>query len=197
METPVDYYEVLQISRHADEETIHRVYRMMAARYHPDNPKSGDTERFLAMRKAYEVLSDPARRAQYDRTHRPADEDALPIFELEDFTDGLEGEVNRRLGILSVLYHRRRINGSKPGISLLDLERRMALPREYLDFALWYLQSKGFVLAEQNSDFTVTVKGVDYLESVSTRNTLAKQLVSPQVTQNSETHGEPTIRRAA
>src|ERR1022692_4577352 len=135
MSTPVNHYEELQISRNADEETIHRVYRMMAVRFHPDNAKSGDLERFLRLQEAYETLSDPARRAQYDRTHLTPEEEALPIFELDDFTDDLRGEVNRRLGVLSVLYHRRRINGDKPGISMLDLERRMALPREYLDFA--------------------------------------------------------------
>src|SRR5690349_7912822 len=43
---PTDYYEILQISRHADAETIHRVYRIMASRFHPDNPKTGDVEKF-------------------------------------------------------------------------------------------------------------------------------------------------------
>ena len=36
-----NYYEILQISRNADQETIHRVFRIMAGRFHPDNPKSG------------------------------------------------------------------------------------------------------------------------------------------------------------
>jgi hypothetical protein len=38
----LDYYEVLQLSPKADLETIHRVYRIMAARFHPDNPESRD-----------------------------------------------------------------------------------------------------------------------------------------------------------
>ena len=54
-----DYYEVLQISRNADPETIHRVYRIMVARFHPDNPRTGDPERFRLLRRAYHVLSDP------------------------------------------------------------------------------------------------------------------------------------------
>src|ERR1019366_4999844 len=57
MQSEADYYEVLQISRHADLETIHRVYRIMAARFHPDNPRTGDTDTFLLLKNAYEVLA--------------------------------------------------------------------------------------------------------------------------------------------
>ncbi len=38
-----DYYEVLELSPAAETETIHRVYRLLAARYHPDNAQTGDT----------------------------------------------------------------------------------------------------------------------------------------------------------
>ena len=41
---PPDYYEFLQISPNAEPETIHRVYRFLAGRYHPDNPDTGDPE---------------------------------------------------------------------------------------------------------------------------------------------------------
>ena len=46
----IDYYEFLQISPHADVDTIHRVYRYLAARLHPDNPESGDAEMFRLLR---------------------------------------------------------------------------------------------------------------------------------------------------
>ena len=70
----IDFYEFLQISPHADQETIHRFYRFLAARFHPDNP-SGNPEKFSTLTAAYEVLSDPARRAEYDalrEKHTPA-----------------------------------------------------------------------------------------------------------------------------
>ena len=41
-ELTTDYYEVLQISPNADPDTVHRVYRFLAARFHPDNQKSGN-----------------------------------------------------------------------------------------------------------------------------------------------------------
>ena len=88
-----DYYEVLQISRNADVETIHRVYRIMAARFHPDNPRTGDTETFLLLRRAYQTLGDPEQRAKYDSTRLIEEEAPLPIFELKDFVHGLKGEV--------------------------------------------------------------------------------------------------------
>jgi len=173
----IDYYEVLQISRNADPETIHRVYRIMVARFHPDNPRTGNADRFQLLRRAYHVLSDPGRRAEYDRTFTWAETHTLPIFEMKEFVDGVDGEKNRRLGILSLLYHRRRISEQQPGVSVLDLEHRMGFPREYLNFTLWYLKSKGYVRFEDNSDYGVTVEGVDYLEANSGQNTIIRELL--------------------
>ena len=68
MKPETDHYEILQISRNADVETIHRVFRIMAARFHPDNPRTGDTETFIHLKHAYQVLSDPEQRARYDST---------------------------------------------------------------------------------------------------------------------------------
>ena len=172
-----DYYEVLQISRNADVETIHRVYRIMAARFHPDNPRTGDTETFLLLRRAYVVLGDPEQRAKYDSTRLIEEESPLPIFELKDFVHGLKGEVNRRLGVLSLLYNRRRANEDNPGLSVLDLEKRMAFPREHLNFALWYLKAKGYVRQEDNSDCGITAEGIDFIEAHSSTDELVKRLI--------------------
>ena len=88
----IDFYEVLQVSQNAEAETIHRVYRIMAARFHPDNPQTGDAERFLLLNDAYEALSDPEKRALYDAARRVSECQALPTFELREFVDGIEGE---------------------------------------------------------------------------------------------------------
>src|SRR5205814_5773602 len=61
-----DYYEDLQVSSSAEPETIHRVYRLLAQQFHPDNSETGNEARFRAIAKAYEVLSDSDQRARYD-----------------------------------------------------------------------------------------------------------------------------------
>lgn len=65
-----DYYDILGVSRDASEEDIKKAYRKLALRYHPDrNPDNRQEaeERFKEVAEAYHVLSDPERRAQYDR----------------------------------------------------------------------------------------------------------------------------------
>jgi DnaJ-class molecular chaperone len=63
-----DYYAVLNVPRGADEKDIKRAYRELARKYHPDVNKSADAEeRFKAINEAHQVLSDPEKRAKYDR----------------------------------------------------------------------------------------------------------------------------------
>src|SRR6185369_882123 len=64
-----DFYEVLGVGRDVSDEELKRAYRKMALKYHPDrNPGDKDAEeRFKECSAAYQVLSDPDRRAQYDR----------------------------------------------------------------------------------------------------------------------------------
>lgn len=64
-----DYYEVLGVARDASGDEIKQAYRKLARTHHPDvsDDKSGAELRFKTINEAYEVLSDPAKRAQYDR----------------------------------------------------------------------------------------------------------------------------------
>jgi len=67
--TKRDYYEVLGVGRNAGPEEIKKVFRKLARRYHPD-ANQGDKnceEKFKELAEAYEVLSDPEKRANYDR----------------------------------------------------------------------------------------------------------------------------------
>lgn len=166
MATPtVDYYEFLQISPNADAETIHRVYRFLAARMHPDNSETGHEENFRLLKAAYDVLSDPRRRAEYDAARTRAQAAPEPLAATIDFMDALDGELNRRLAVLAVLYYRRRTNPGFPEVPLVEIELRMGFPRDYLDFTLWYLQRKGYVTKADNAQYTLTVDGVDFVET--------------------------------
>lgn len=66
---PRDYYEVLGVKRDADADAIKRAYRKLAREHHPDrNPGDKQAEtRFKEVQEAYDVLSDKAKRAQYDQ----------------------------------------------------------------------------------------------------------------------------------
>ena len=61
----MSHYEALGVGKDADRESIKRAYRKKAHEHHPD--KGGNAEKFHAIQKAYDVLSDDARRAWYDR----------------------------------------------------------------------------------------------------------------------------------
>lgn len=69
MSSKRDYYEVLGLQRNASEEEIKKVYRRLAMKYHPDrNPNDKQAEeKFKEVKEAYEILSDPQKRAAYDQ----------------------------------------------------------------------------------------------------------------------------------
>lgn len=162
MEIP-DYYEFLQISPSAEADTIHRVYRFLAARFHPDNHETGDAGRFFLLKQAYEVLSNPERRAAYDANRRSSQPEPLSAW--VDFMDNMEGELNRRLAVLTVLYFQRRTNPNRPEVSFREIEARLGFPRDYLIFTAWYLRTKGYITRADDSEFTITADGVDFVET--------------------------------
>ena len=160
----LDFYELMQISPKAEPETVQRVYRMLAARYHPDNPRTGDPDRFIKLRQAYEVLSNAETRAAYDVQYQLRMAQPMTVFEMREFAAGIDGEANRRMGILCLLYNRRRTSSDYPGMSILEFENLMSLPREHLMFTIWYLKDAELVRQDENSNLVITSGGVDYVE---------------------------------
>lgn len=159
-----DYYEMLQISPNADPDMIHRVYRMLAQRYHPDNADTGDEKAFRALTDAYKILSDPEQRAGYDVNLHSYRQVRWRIFDQRQAAVGKVAEKSKRKGIIDLLYTKRCNEPEKPTLNLHELEDLLGCPREHLEFSLWYLKENGLVARQDNGRFAVTAKGVDWAE---------------------------------
>jgi DnaJ domain len=159
-----DYYEVMQVSPKADPETIHRVYRILAHRFHPDNADTGNSDIFRRILEAYEVLSEPQRRAAYDVNYHVVRQLRFRVFEQGESTLGKAAEKATRRGILDLLYTARINQPAQPAVSLQELEELLGCPREHLEFSLWYLKENGLVTRSDAGRFAITVKGVDQAE---------------------------------
>ena len=163
-EEQVDYYEVLQISPNADADTIQRVFRMLAQRFHPDNKDTGNADRFRALHEAYSVLSVPDRRAQYDVHHQALRQERWRFAASVKSNDDVEIEQQVRATVLEILYARRRAEPGNPSFAPYDLQQLTGQPREHLEFTFWYLLQKKFVTRDDQSRLTITADGVDYVE---------------------------------
>jgi len=161
----VDYYEMLRVSPGAEIESIQRVHRALSARYHPDNLETGDLERFLLVNEAFKVLSDPEKRKDFDANYKSKKENPMPVFLTKEFTEGVDGEVNRRMGLLCLLYTQRRINPVLPALSVLEIEQMMFIPREHLLFTIWYLKAKRQIIQDDRSSLKITAEGIDFMEA--------------------------------
>lgn len=160
-----DYYEVLQISCNADQETVHRVFRMLAQRYHPDNRDSGNEEAFKRVVSAYRVLSNPEERAAYDAKHAGIRRRRWRIFDQAQAPAGVEAERRKRSGILSLLYAQRINDPDRPFVTIHELEDVLGCPRYHLQVSLWYLKEKGYIGRTDDGRYLITCAGVDAAEA--------------------------------
>ena len=173
-----DYYEVLQVSDSAETETINRVYRIFAQRYHPDNRETGNEARFREITEAYHVLSNPERRAQYDATNQNRRRDRWRLVsEGAQSENNFELEQAVRLTVLEALYTKRRVEPQQPGIYLRELERMVGRPREHLEFTIWFLNQKRLISTD-DSRMYLTADGAEYLED-SYRSNLHRKRLQP------------------
>src|SRR5690349_7117152 len=170
----VDYYEVLQVSDAAEPETINRVYRIFAQRYHPDNRETGNEARFREITEAYQILSNPEKRAQYDATNEKRRRDRWRVVsEGAQSENNFEFEQAVRLTVLEALYTKRRVEPQDPGIYLRELERMVGRPREHLEFTIWFLNQKKLISTDDSRKYH-TADGAEYLEE-SYRSTLHRK----------------------
>jgi hypothetical protein len=160
-----DYYEILQISPNADPDMIHRVYRLLAQRYHPDNTDTGDDAAFRKISDAYKVLSEPEKRAAYDVNLHTYQQMRWRIFDQKLALNSKLAEKSKRRGVLDLLYNARRQQPASPTMTLHELEDLLGCPREHLEFSLWYLKENALIARADNGRVMITAKGVDWAEA--------------------------------
>ncbi|WP_374089925.1 J domain-containing protein [Methylomicrobium lacus] len=171
-----DYYEILEISPNANSDTVDRIFRFLAQRYHPDIQGTGNQQRFVDIVKAHETLRNPETRAQYDIEYRKyvsrnplqSDSSQNPETLFED------SEIQEK--VLSLLHAKRRRNMNNPGLGNLELERLSGCPRELLEFHLWYLKEKGLISRLDNGLMSITANGVDRSNQSAKRSRAATHL---------------------
>jgi curved DNA-binding protein len=163
--TECDYYDLLQISATAEPDTVHRVYRLLAARFHPDNQESGDANRFRAITEAYRVLSDPQERARYDVGYEQRRQQRWRLAaQAPRAENDFDAEQILRLTVLEVLYAKRRTEPYEPSIPQPDLEVLTGTPREHLEFTMWFLLQKKLITRTDGMALSITAEGVEYIE---------------------------------
>lgn len=176
---PVDYYETLQVNANAEQETIDRVYRLLAQRFHPDNQQTGNEDRFRTLLEAYTVLRDPEKRARYDIAYHQRRKDRWRLVSSGAQSENdFEREEILRLTVLEALYTKRRLEAASPGIFFAEFEQLTGMPREHLEFTHWYLRQKNFVTIDDHSRVLLTVDGAEYLEQ-SYRSNLQQKRLKP------------------
>jgi molecular chaperone DnaJ len=121
----MDYYQTLGVEKSATEAEIKKAYRTLALKYHPDkNPGDKEAEeKFREVTTAYQVLSDPEKRSQYDRFGRVFDEDGFSTGFATDLFDELFGGFSSIFGGGST-SSRRRSNAPMRGTSI-NIQRRI------------------------------------------------------------------------
>jgi curved DNA-binding protein CbpA len=179
-----DFYELLQISPTADSETIEKIYRILAKRYHPDNTISGDINKFTEITTAYKTLRDPEKRAEYDVKYASFNEQQWNSITRTFSPDGHDNDKEIRRIILTILYLQRRDSPSDPGVGPWYLEKMMEWPEEVLTFHLWYLKEKKWILRNDSGAYAITADGVDELESYGTA--IGRDRLLTQITQSTE-----------
>ncbi len=164
----IDYYELLQLSSNADQDTIHRVFRHLAKKYHPDVP-SGDAKRFNLLVEALRTLSDPQARAAYDAKHQQYWNRTWKVA--AEAADGqtIVDDADIRERLLALLYIQRRRSARQPGMGEMELGRVVGCPPEHLDFHLWYLREKGWIQRLDTGMLAISADGVEQVEATRAR----------------------------
>jgi len=189
-----DHYEVLGVDHKAGSDAIQISYARLADKYNPRTGAMPDVEKYESILLAFEVLSDPELRGDFDKLKGIGEEDK-PKFSGMPFFEAYQRDTHLRIALLCVLYDRRRSKPFTPALSMRHLEAIFGASTQELNLALWYLKQRELVLADDKSSLQITVNGMDYLEA----NPPSPESVMPMIRaaglagQATEVDPEPTV----
>ncbi len=174
-----DHYVVLDVKPTAGAEAIQLAYTRLAQKYHPSNPDTGDKEKFDDLNLAYEILSQPDLRKQFDKLKGIGEENAPPKFTGLPFFSSMGRENGLRAALLSVLYDRRRQRPFAPSLSVRHVESIVSATLEEMTFVLWYLKERKWVISDDKSSLQITANGMEFLEKNPPSADLVMPLIKP------------------
>ena len=172
----VDYYKIMGVKPDVSPADLERRFHRLAKRFHPDNPQTGNRERFDLLIEAHNQLKDASRRSQYDLLYKQV------VGSIQSYSDGTGSDtvgqdVDIQSKLLAVFYNRRRHNIREPGVPEMELERIFGCKIENLEFHLWYLKAKRWIERLENGMFSITVEGIDHVNSEHHRKTTTMLLM--------------------
>jgi curved DNA-binding protein CbpA len=159
----IDYYDLMQVSPNAEEETIQQMFRHLAKKWHPDHDQK-DSERFRLLVDAHKTLTNPERRAAYDLRYQRFWDSKWNLAADASNTRVFVDDSEVREGLLSLYYVQRRSKMNDPGLGELEVARLMRIPIHLIEFHIWYLKEKGWIERLENGQFALTALGVDEVE---------------------------------
>jgi curved DNA-binding protein CbpA len=159
-----DHYIVLEVEPRSETDVIQQAYQKGVQLYHPKTGSEPSQEKFDAVNLAYEVLSDPGLRAEFDKLKGHNQTENAPRFSGQMFFDSLGSDVHLRITLLCVLYDRRRNRPFTPSLSMRHIEGIVESTTPQLTLALWYLKQRGLVQSDDKSSLQITADGMDFLE---------------------------------
>ncbi|WP_120078413.1 J domain-containing protein [Aurantiacibacter odishensis] len=175
----VDYYDLLQVNPGCDQRILEVAFHYFAKMYHPDNAETADMSRFHQVSEAYNVLRNPAKRAEYDLLHAEVTDRAHPpqtgIHGIDEATAQADAEIHSQ--ILNMLYQRRREFPMDAGIVGWLIQEQLGCSDDTFEFHGWYLKSKGFVKINEQGKYAITVEGVDQVMATSRTRSVEQRLI--------------------
>lgn len=177
----VDYYELLQLSSNADADTIDRVFRHLAKKFHPDNTDSADSDKFRLLLEAHRTLADPEARAGYDVKYQDYWNHKWRLASEAGDGTAFDNDRETRESLLSLMYVQRRRDMKSPGLGDYEMAHLLRMPIELVEFHVWYLKAKGWVERLETGQLAISALGVDEIEQGRLRLRHDRLLTAPGV----------------